>query len=176
MAEKYIPFEENDDKPTALAMFKEEMRIRKARQQSISEEELEEAISTTINILRTGPGTGGGRRIRQFVWSIWNGWHLINLFDLSHGLDRKLTDAVIVLFRAAMFDVLTDAQKRRILTDSGEFARWEACRDATPEEETALYPPPPLPAEDLMRLATSAQRSKQRFEEERRRELSESES
>jgi hypothetical protein len=25
---------------------------------------------------------GGGRRLRHFVWSLWNGWHLINLFDL----------------------------------------------------------------------------------------------
>ena len=37
--------------------------------------------------------TGGGRRLRHFVWSLWNRWHLVNLFDLSRGLDGTLTDA-----------------------------------------------------------------------------------
>ena len=34
----------------------------------------------------------------------------------------------------------------------------------TPEDEIALYPPPPLLAENLTRLAVSAQRSQERFE------------
>jgi hypothetical protein len=171
-----LPLEENDDRKTGLEMFREEMKTMKARKQSISPVEMEDAISVIIDAIRTSGETGGGRRLRQFVWSLWNEWHLINLFDLSHGLDRKLTDAVIVLFRAAMFDVLTEPLKRRILTESGEFVRWEECRAATPDEEAVLYPQPPLPAESLMRLATSAQRSEQRFEEERRRGLSECES
>jgi hypothetical protein len=54
------------------------------------------------------------------VWSLWNGSHLINLYDLSYGLDARLTDAVIVLFGAAMADALTEDQKRRILTYSGD--------------------------------------------------------
>jgi hypothetical protein len=72
------------------------------------------------------------------------------------------SDAVIVLFGAGMADVLTEDQKRRILTDSGEFARWEECRAETPEDEEVLYPPLPLSAEDLMRLAISADRAERR--------------
>ena len=44
------------------------------------------------------------------------------------------TDAVIVVFNAAMVDALSEEQKRRVLKESGEFARWERARAETPEE------------------------------------------
>ena len=47
-------------------------------------------------------------------------------------------------------------------TYSGEFARWEACRAETPEDEEVLYPPLPLSAEELMKLAISADRVERR--------------
>jgi hypothetical protein len=99
-----------------LDEFEAEMKASETRQQSISGEELENAIAVTGDYLRTG-WDSGGRRLRQFVWSFWNGSHLINPYDLSCGLDARLTDAVIVLFGAAMADVLTEDQKRRILTE-----------------------------------------------------------
>jgi hypothetical protein len=84
--------------------------------------------------------------------------------------DANLTDAVIVLFRAAMLDALTDDQKRSILTNSGE---WEECRQQTPEHEAVLYPPLVWSAEDLAQLATSAHgvetRRTARIQEERSR-------
>jgi hypothetical protein len=166
----------DDDGPTGLAMFAAEMKARQARQESISAADLDDAINLIIDALRTGWTTGGGRRVQQFVWSLWNGFHLINLHDLSYGLDVPLTDAVILLFRAAMLDVLTEDLKRRILTESGEFARWEECRAQTPKDEDVLYPPPPLSAEALMTLATSAQRSQKRLEDQRRQRFSNSES
>lgn len=159
-----LPFEE--DEKTALEMLKEEMRTRKARQKSISVADLENAITVTIDTLRTGSETHGGRRVQQFVWSLWNGSHLINLYNLSYGLDVKLTDAIILLFRAALLDILTEAEKRRILTESGEMRRWEECRAQTPEDEDVLYPPPPLSAEGLMALAISAERVKKRWAKE----------
>jgi hypothetical protein len=81
-----------------------EIRDSRARRESISAEDLENAIAVTPDYLRTGWNTGGGRRLRQFVWSLWNGSHLINLYELSHGLDGRLADAVIVLFRGAMVE------------------------------------------------------------------------
>jgi hypothetical protein len=45
-----------------------------------------------------------GQAELEFVWSLWNGSHLINLYQLSHGLDGRLADAVIVLFRGAMVE------------------------------------------------------------------------
>ncbi len=83
-----------------------------------------------------------GRRLRHFVWSLWNGWHLVNLFDLSHGLDGVLTDAVITLFRAAMVGALTEDHLRCLLTESGEMRGWKEAEHETPEGFEVLYPLP----------------------------------
>jgi hypothetical protein len=103
-----IDFSSEDDRMTGLEALKAEMSAAIDRRNSISSEEVEIAIATAIEALRTGWTTGAGRRLQSFVWSLWNGYHFINLFELSHGLDGRLTDAVIVLFRAAMVDVLTE--------------------------------------------------------------------
>jgi hypothetical protein len=77
-----------------------------------------------------------GRRLRQFVWSLWNESHLINLFDLCHGLDGPLTEAVIV-FHAALVGVLSEEHLRRLLIESGEMARWDSAQGQTPEHLSA---------------------------------------
>jgi hypothetical protein len=99
--------------------------------------------------------------LRHFVWSLWNGWHLVNLFDLSHGLDGALTDAVIILFRAAMVGALKEDHLRSLLNESGEMRRWKEAERETPEEFEVLYPPPPLEADALRRMAESATRLEQ---------------
>ena len=104
------------------------------------------------------------------MWSLWNGYHLINLYDLSSGLDGRLTDAVIVIFNAAMLDALSEDEKRRVLKESGEFARWEEARAETPEEEEVLYPPFPMSTDGLRRVAHSAEQSDRRIEQQRRAE------
>ena len=119
-------------------------------------------------LFRSGWSTGGGRRLRQFVWSLWNGFHLINLYDLSSGLDGRLTDAVIVVFNAAMVDALNEDQKRRVLKESGEFARWEQASAETHDDEDVLYPPFPMGTDGLRRLAHSAIRQDKRMDAERR--------
>jgi hypothetical protein len=91
----------------------------------MSPEELDGALSTVTEYLRIGWSTGGGRLLRHFVWSLWIGWLLVNLFDLSRGSDGTLTDAVISLFRAAMVGALTEDHLRCLLTESGEMRRWE---------------------------------------------------
>lgn len=154
----------------ALDALERSLTETKKRRESVSPEELDGALETITNYLETGWSTGGGRRLRQFVWSLWNGHHLINLFDLSSGLDNRLTDASIIVFRAAMLDALGEQQKRGVLEKSGEFARWEAARAATPEDEQVMYPPLQLDAEDLRKLAYSAEQCAKRSEQERRAE------
>jgi len=102
----------------ALNDFARAMREAKQRRESVRPDELSKALDAITDYLASGWSTGGGRRLRQFVWSLWNGFHLINLYDLSSGLDGKLTDAVIVVFRAAMVDAFTEDQKRRVLQRS----------------------------------------------------------
>lgn len=93
---------------------------------AVSTQQLTSALSTITDFLRTSSTTGGGRRLRQFVWSLWNDSHLINLFDLCHGLDGPLTDAVIIVFQAAIVGVLSEDHLRNLLVESGEMARWIA--------------------------------------------------
>jgi hypothetical protein len=127
--------------------FDAEMRAAKARLQSISPEELNVALSTVADFLRTNWTTGSGWHLPHLVWSLWNGWYLVNLFDLSHGLDGTLTDAVITLFRAAMVGALKEDHLRCLLTESGELRRWKEAERETPEGFEVMYPPPPPDAQ-----------------------------
>ena len=157
-----------DDEQTALDEFSRHMSAIKARRDALPDDELRRALDTITDALRHHWSTGGGTRVRRFIWSLWNDWHLVNLFDLCAGLDHNLGDAVIVIFRAQMVGALTEEHKRRVLKDSGEFARWEETRAETPEEEDVLYPPISLGTEDLKRLARSAEQLAKRMEDERR--------
>ena len=165
-----IHFPTEEEEQSALNEFAREMQRVKERKESVSPQKLREALETISDYLQTGWSTGGGRRLRQFVWSLWNGHHLINLYDLSSGLDGRLTDAVIVVFNAAMVDALSEDQKRHMLKESGEFARWEQASTEIPEDEDVLYPPFPMSTEGLRRLAKSAERQDRRLEAERRAE------
>jgi hypothetical protein len=162
MANMKNDFAFDRDRITAFDALKAEMKEAKDQRHSISPEQVETAIVTAVETLRTEWTTGGGRRLQQFVWSLWNGYHFINLFELSHGLDVRLTDAVIVLFRAAMVDLLTEKQKRRILVESGEMRRWEEAARRTPEDEEVLYPALPWTADELSKFARSAQKAERR--------------
>ena len=159
-----IHFPTEEEQQATLNEFAREMQRVKERKDSVSQQKLQEALATISDYLKTGWSTGGGRRLRQFVWSLWNGFHLINLYDLSSGLDGRLTDAVIIVFHAAMVDALSEDQKRRVLKESGEFARWEEASEETPEDEEVLYPPFPMSTEGLRRLAHSAEQNDRRIE------------
>ncbi len=156
-----IDFPNEADKKEALEEFHAAMRASEARLKSVLPEEFDSVLSTVAEYLRSGWSTGSGRRLRHFGWSLWNGWHLVNLFDLSHGLDSVLTDAVITLFRAAMVGALTEDHLRCLLTESGEMRRWKEAEQETPEGFEVLYPPPPLDADALIRLAEAASRLEQ---------------
>jgi len=47
-----------------------------------------------------------------------------NSVDVIREAQGTVTDAVIVVFNAAMVDVLSEDQKGCLLKESGEFARW----------------------------------------------------
>jgi len=165
-----IHFSTQEEQQATLNEFAQEMQRVKKRRESVSMKQLNESLETIAAYLKTGWSTGGGRRLRQFVWSLWNGFHLINLFDLTSGLDGRLGDAVIVVFNAAMIGVLSEDQKRRVLEESGEFARWEQANVETPEDEEVLYPPLLMSTDTLRRLAHSSELSDRRFEQQRKAE------
>ena len=151
----------------ALDALENSLTEQRNRRDSIPSDELQGALDVIADYLRSGWSTGGGRRLRQFVWSLWNGHHLLNLCDLSSGLDSRLSDAVIVTFRAAMLGALKEDAMRSLLKNSGELARWEAASARTPEEEEVLYPPLAISTDSLRHLAHSAEQNDLRIEQER---------
>jgi hypothetical protein len=148
-----------------LKALHSELRASDALRQSVTPEELDSAIAVATECLRTGSDTGVGRRLQQFVWSLWNDNHFVNLYELSSYTDRKISEAIILLFRAAMAGALTENHIRKILTNSGELARLEQCRARTPDDEEVLNPPSAMSEKTLMSLAVSAQKAAKRFKE-----------
>lgn len=165
------PHEHTDgDQQGVVDELARHMRAVQGRSDSVTDEALQAALTTITDALTHHWSTGGGTRLRRFIWSLWNDWHLVNLYYLCSGLDYTLGDAVLVVFRAQMVGALTEDQKRAVLQKSGEFARWEEARAETPEDEDVLYPPLALDAEDLSRLARSAEQLARRLAAERRAE------
>ncbi|HEY5742543.1 MAG TPA: hypothetical protein VIS99_08375, partial [Terrimicrobiaceae bacterium] len=114
--------------------------------------------------------TGSGRRLRQIVWSIYNGRTLVNLGDVLTNFDGELCEAVATLIYAKLCGVDMDDLVREVLKRSGEFARYEEAERETPEDEEVLYPRIQVSAERLRRLADSAARLEVRIEAERHAE------
>ena len=160
------------EQQSALDELTRHMNAVQKRRDSILPDELQSALETVTHALACHWSTGGGTRLRRFIWSLWNGWHLVNLSDLCGGLDCELGDAVIVIFHAQMVGALTEDQKRKVLKQSGEFERWESASAETPEGEDVHYPPLSIGTDDLRRLAHSATQCARRMETERAAELS----
>jgi hypothetical protein len=154
------------EKQSALDELTQYMNAVQKRRDSIPHDELQSALEAITRALAQHWSTGGGTRLRRFIWSLWNGWHLVNLFDLCAGLDCELGDAVIVIFRAQMVGALSEKHKRRVLTQSGEFDRWQSASAETPDGEDVLYPPLSLGTDELRRLAHSATQYARRMEAE----------
>ena len=154
--------------------FAAEMRqIRDAKQ--AAKVGLEEALPVITEALTYHWSTGGGRRMRQIVWSIWNGSTLISLWDVLSGLDYKLGRSAAKLIEAKLMGALeSDEILRRMLEDSGEFTRYDEAAAETPEGEEVIYPPLAVSAERLRELADSAAAKENRIEAERRAEAQES--
>ena len=126
---------------------------------------LDEALMTITEAIRQHWTTGGGTRLRQIVWSLWNGNTLVNLYGVLGGLDYDLSRAVAKLLEAYMMGALeTDDYLRRVLEDSGEFTRYDDAAAATPEGEDVIYPALPCSPESLRDLADAAESREVRFE------------
>ena len=133
--------------------------------------DLDEALTTITEAIRQHWGTGGGRRLRQIVWSLWNGHTLVALWDVLGGLDHDLGRAVAKLIEAKLMGALdSDDYLRRVLTESGEFARYDEAAREAPDGEEVIYPPMPVSAERLRNVADAVESKEARNEAERRAE------
>ena len=159
-----------EQKQAAMDDFAAQMRQIKEHKQA-AKAGLDEALATITEAIRQHWSTGGGNRLRQIVWSLWNGDTLVGLYHVLGGLDYELGGAVAKLLEAWLVGAVDDDNiLRRVLTESGEFARYdEAARD-TPDGEEVIYPPLPASAARLRDLADAATSKETRFEAQCRAE------
>lgn len=156
-----------------MADFAAEMRQIRAAKEA-AKIGLDEALPVITEVLTHHWSTGGGKRIRQVVWSIWNGSTLVSLWDVLSGLDYKLGRAAAKLIEAKLSGALeSDEILRRVLEDSGEFARYDEAAADTPENEEVVYPPLSVSADRLRELADAASAKEGRNEAQRRAEAQE---
>ena len=153
-----------EDKDDVENSFMVQLQIIKEHKQA-AKVGLDEALITITEAIRQHWSTGGGTRLRQIVWSIWNGETLIGLYDVFGGLDYDLARAVAKLTEAQLVGALdSDDYLRRVLTESGEFACYDEAQRDTPEGEEVIYPPMPVSPERLRKLADAAESIKARYE------------
>ena len=167
-----IPDEPTEEESqAALDEFTAQMRKITERKEAAAAG-LDEALATITDAIKHHWGTGSGRRLRQIVWSIYNASTLVALGDVLTNFDSELGAAVAKLINAKLAGALdSDDILRRVLKESGEFARYEEAARETPEDDEVLYPPIQISASNLRRLAETSAKLEARIEAERRAEV-----
>lgn len=133
-----------------------------SRESLFSSEKVTLALDDITTAIQDNWNTHGGARLRNFIWSIWNDLHCINLNDLRGGLDPHLSEAVAIVFSAHLTGGLSEDMISEALSNSGEFDRWEQERARTPEHETVVYPSIPYTLDTLQKLLPSLVAREQR--------------
>ena len=92
-------------------------------------------------------------------------------------MDYRLGRAAGKLIEAKLAGALdSDEILRRVLEDSGEFARYDEAAAGTPEGEEVIYPPLSVSTEKLRELADAAVAKEIRMEAQERARLQETDS
>jgi hypothetical protein len=94
----------------------------------------EQSLQTITRNIRDFPETHSGQQLRRFLWSLYNGYHVLNLWKLKGVLDGQNNRAVTEVLSAWMEGQVPESSLRRALTDSGEMARWDSVRLTAPEQ------------------------------------------
>ncbi len=94
----------------------------------------EQSLQTITGNIRDFPETHSGQQLRRFLWSLYNGYHVVNLWKLKSVLDGQNNRAVTEVLSAWMEGQVPESSFRRALTDSGEMARWDSVRLTAPEQ------------------------------------------
>lgn len=122
------------------------------------------------------PESDAGVHLRRLMWSLYNGHHLVGLWQLKAHLSVRQQAAVTLLFAAWMQGHVPEDALRQTLTDSGEMDRWDqvhlgpplrerlqAALDAVTDLLNALPPGRPTPeltrAYGLLKQATDSLRT-----------------
>ena len=125
----------------ALGALERLQRQAAERKASIPLETIAAALNQVAACLRNHDGTHSSVQLRRFLWSLWNGHHYVNLYNLGNVLDDVNSDAVATIFTAYMRGILTEDHLRSALEISGEMKRWNRAEAEAPAGKPVDYPP-----------------------------------
>lgn len=93
------------------------------------------ALDRIVELIREAPDAAPSRELGRFLWSLFNGHHVINLWRLRHTLDQQQSGWATEVFTAWMNGHVSEELLRRALADSGEMERCDAAALAVEERE-----------------------------------------
>jgi replicative DNA helicase len=86
---------------------------------------VDRALAGIAMTIKEGPNTGVGMQLRQFLWSLYNMHHVVNLWRLTANLDSQRSAWVAEVFAGALGGLVKDTDLKRTLQVAGEMERWE---------------------------------------------------
>jgi len=101
------------------------------------------ALDRIVEIIREAPDAAPSLELRRFLWSLFNGRHLLNLWRLRHALDRQQSGWATEVLTAWMNGHVSEEHLRRALTDSGEMERCDAAARAEMSSNDSRTPSTP---------------------------------
>lgn len=143
-----LPIE--DGNAIALREYVAVMREQERATASI-QEELPAAIAQLSHAIQFR--SGGSCKLAALVWSLWNGDHVVGLWDCLAGIDVSNGGAILSLIRARL--VLggdADSAIRQILENSGEMDRYREAERRTSQNKPVPYPLPFTSSQRLREL------------------------
>jgi len=93
-----------------------------------SKESLERALTGICTTIMEGSDTHSVVQLRRFLWSLYNGHHLVNLWRMTCVLDSTRASWVSEVFAGAFVGVLKEDDIKRALVVAGEMRRWDEVR------------------------------------------------
>lgn len=83
------------------------------------------ALQQIMEAIRDHPDTGSGQSLRRFLWSLYNQYHLVNLWQLTASLDAHHAQAAAEVCTGALTGLLREQDLKQALVAAGEMERWD---------------------------------------------------
>ncbi len=113
--------------PSFLSQAELDQRAGRERQAEIS-------LGRIATAIRENPDSPEGKQLRQFVWSIFNQHHVVNLWQMKQELGPQQSQWVADVLTAWLEGNLSENAIRSALKDSGEMDRWDNICLQAPEQ------------------------------------------
>jgi hypothetical protein len=84
------------------------------------------ALTRITQSIADAPARASGMQLRKFLWSFYNGYHLVNLWGMVTALDSEHCRWATKVFAGVLSGLVSEADLKHALVASGEMTRWES--------------------------------------------------